>query len=356
VQGLTRAYSIGDGLLSRTPFRLRSDIPGPSGQVADGNAIWWRSPYVASVGVAIIGAALSFSAWFAVLQRENRLAHEEFDARAGDHFLVLQNGIDQYINDISALRAAFQASERGLSRREFQSFSDHLLRTQTAIFAASWIPRVTRDRRPAHELEAARDGLSGYGIKSVAADGSLSPAGEASEYFPIFYTSREIPDSSVYGVDLNDGGLRQRPLERARDDDRAAASPNFVLRRGKGDRNGFFVVLSVYQPGLPHDTIEDRRRNLVGFAQGVFQTGIMIEDILAATAMAAGLDLYFLPKMPALAHPRSTFTARACEAPRRCRERRLPGVCTGQVTSSSRTDAGLSSPRRSLVGLEPPPI
>jgi diguanylate cyclase len=255
--------------------------------------MWWRSPYVASIGVVIIGLALSFSAWFAVLQRENRLAHEEFDARAGDHFLVLQNGIDQYINDISALRAAFQASEHGISRREFQSFSDHLLREQTAIFAASWIPRVTRDQRPAHELEAARDGLSGYGIKSVAADGSLSPAEEASEYFPIFYTSREIPDSSVYGIDLNDGGIRQRPLERARDEDRAAASPNFVLRRGEGDRNGFFVVLPVYRPGLPHDTVEDRRRNLVGFAQGVFQTGVMIEDILTTMTMAAGLDLYF---------------------------------------------------------------
>jgi CHASE domain len=195
-------------VLSRTPFRLRSDILGPAGRVGDGNTMWWRSPYVASIGVVIIGLALSFSAWFAVLQRENR----EFDARAGDHFLVLQNGIDQYINDISALRAAFQAFEHGIGRREFQSFSDQLLHEQTAIFAASWIPRVTRDQRPAHELEAARDGLSGYGIKSAAADGSLSTAEEASEYFPIFYSSREIPGSSVYGIDLNDGGLRQRWL------------------------------------------------------------------------------------------------------------------------------------------------
>jgi hypothetical protein len=67
-------------VLSRTPFRLRSDILGPSGQVGDGNAMWWRSPYVASIGVVIVGLALSFSAWFAVLQRENRLAHEEFEA------------------------------------------------------------------------------------------------------------------------------------------------------------------------------------------------------------------------------------------------------------------------------------
>ncbi len=94
-------------------------------------------------------------------------------------------------------------------------------------------------------------------------------------------------------MDLNDGGIRQHTLERARDTDRPAATPNFVLRRGDGDRNGFFVALPVYQPGLPHDTVEDRRRNLIGFAQGVFQTGVMIESILTTKITPSGLDLYF---------------------------------------------------------------
>jgi diguanylate cyclase (GGDEF)-like protein/PAS domain S-box-containing protein len=284
--GTPPAFSNGFRVRPSNQFERLSNFFGSSGPLR-------RIAYVPSIGAAVVGLALTFFAWHAVHQRENRLAHQEFDARAGGHFLVLQNGIDQYINDISALRAAFQASEHGISRREFQSFSDHLFHDKNAILATSWIPRVTQSERAAHELEAARDGLPGYEIKSIAADGSLSPAKEASEYFPVFYSSKEAPGSSVYGVDVNDGRIRQRTLERARDTDRPAATPNFILRRGVGDRNGFFVVLPVYRPGLPHDTVEDRRRNLIGFVQGVFQTSIMIDSILHTMTMPIGFDSYF---------------------------------------------------------------
>jgi CHASE1-domain containing sensor protein len=143
-------------------------------------------------------------------------------ARASDHLLALQNGIDQYINDISALRAAFQASEHGISRREFQSLSDDLFRNKPAIFGTSWAPRVARSERAAHELEAAREGLADYSIRTTGANGSLNRAQDADEYFPIFYSSRR--DFGAYGLDINDGGIRQRSLDRARSTGRPAAN------------------------------------------------------------------------------------------------------------------------------------
>jgi diguanylate cyclase (GGDEF)-like protein/PAS domain S-box-containing protein len=281
------------GARSKNQFKRLGGIFGPSGPLRDASAAWWPRPHVLSAAAALFGISLSCLAWFAASERENRLAHQEFAASAGDHLLILQNGVDQYINDISALRAAFQASERGINRREFQSLSDLLFHEKNAIYATSWLPRVTRGERAAHELEAAREGLSGYGIKSIAPDGSLSPAKEADEYFPVFYSSREFTDSFVYGHDNNDGGTGGRALERARDTDRAAASQNIVLRRGEGDRNGFLVALPVYKQGVPHDTVEERRGNLTGFIQGVFQTGVMIESILTATINPTGMDLYF---------------------------------------------------------------
>jgi diguanylate cyclase (GGDEF)-like protein len=285
-------------VLSINQFKRLLNLFGQSG--APQQNLWWLGPHLLSAGTAIIGVALSFAAWSAVLQRENRLADEEFSARAATYFRVIQKGIDKYISDISALRAAFQASEHSINRREFQSLSDQLFRGKTAIFSVSWIPRVTREQRTAHELEAAGDGLPGYSIKSKAADGSLLPAMDASEYFPILYSSTEISSSPVYGLDVNDGGMRQRALERARDEEQAAASPNFeftaspnLVLTGEGGRNGFFVVLPVYRPGRPHDSIEDRRRNLTGFVQGAFQTGALIDAILSTTTVPTGLDLYF---------------------------------------------------------------
>jgi hypothetical protein len=267
-------------VFSGNPFKRLSSLVGPSGP-------WWRSPLVFSIGAVIVGLMLSFAAWFAVLERENRLAHNDFSARSSDHFMILQNGINQYINDISALRAAFQASEHGINRREFQSFSDHLFRDKAAIFSASWIPRVTRDQRSAHESEAARDGLSGYGIKSRAADGSVSPAADADEYFPILYSSNEESRTAIYGLDMHDGGIWQSTLERARD-----RPPLRIL---------FFSGAVATVPAFSSYcrftnrayTVLDRRRNLVGFVQGVFQTGAMIESILTTMITPSGLDGYF---------------------------------------------------------------
>ena len=66
-----------------------------------------------------------------------------------------------------------------------------------------------------------------------------------------------------------------------------------MLRSGRGNRDGFFVTQPLYWRGQPHVTVEDRRRNLIGFVQGVFQTGVLIETILTNSVVPGGLDLYF---------------------------------------------------------------
>jgi diguanylate cyclase (GGDEF)-like protein/PAS domain S-box-containing protein len=276
------------GLLDACWSRLRSHC-----KPQDAGAAPWRAPHVLpSMTAAVIGLALSVSAWLAVSLREDRLAALELSQRANDHALVLQSGIDAYLSKIDALRALFNARS-SVSREEFEKFAEGILYKQTAILAVSWIPRVAREQRATHELAAIQDGLAGYQIRSVAADGGIAPSADRSEYFPILYSTQLVLSSPLYGLDLNDGGPRQQSLERARDGDRMATSPSFVLRSGAGDRSGFLVMMPLYRPGLPHETVEDRRANLTGFVQGVFQTSVMIETIFDATMSPAGLDVYF---------------------------------------------------------------
>jgi CHASE1-domain containing sensor protein len=108
---------------------------------------------------ACVGLTLSVGAWFGVSLREDRLAQQELSARANSHALILQNGINEYIYKIAALRALFESSGGEVKRQEFANFSEFLLREQNAILAVSWIPRITRAQRAAHELAAVRDGF-----------------------------------------------------------------------------------------------------------------------------------------------------------------------------------------------------
>jgi len=241
------------------------------------------------VTAAVIGVSLSLATYFAIAVREQVAKEQDLTIRATNLVSTLQTGLDKYLEKVVALRALFNSSGGEVSRGGFEIFADQLLQAQPAILSVSWIPRVNHDERDMHELAAARDGLADYHIKSIAADGSVAISPQRDEYYPVYYSTGQH-SGSIYGLDLNDGGAREPTLARARDTDRLACSAEFVLQSGTGDRRGFFVVLPVYRQGLPHDTVESRRRNLVGFVQGVFQTSVMVDTILAG--INARVNLY----------------------------------------------------------------
>jgi CHASE1-domain containing sensor protein len=212
----------------------------------------WRARYSwVSLAVAIAGLIISTLAWFAVSHREDRLAELELSSRAEGHALSLQVGIISYLRKVSGLAALFESSDAVVSRAQFEKFTKLVMNDQNAILGMSWIPRVMRDHRAAHESAAMLEGIPDYQIKRVAPDGSMARSPEKNDYFPVLYTATESSRSPVYGLDLNDGGVRQRTLEHARDTGAIATSPMFTLQSGTGYRRGFFVALPVYAPALP---------------------------------------------------------------------------------------------------------
>ena len=139
---------------------------------------WWRARYFwLSTAVAIAGLVASLSAWVAVSHRENELAALELSSRAYGHALNLQFGINAYLRRVSGLRAFFDTSGN-VSRAQFEKITKQLMNDQNAILGMSWIPRVTREQRAAYEQAATRDGIPGFRIKAVAADGSMAPSPE----------------------------------------------------------------------------------------------------------------------------------------------------------------------------------
>jgi diguanylate cyclase (GGDEF)-like protein len=230
--------------------------------------------------VGVMGLLLSLCAWLVASHWEDRVAELEFSARANNLGRTLQIGLNEHLAKIAALRALFESSDRPVTRQEFRNFTERILEGNPALLSMSWIPRVKGDERSAHEQAARRDGIANYQIRTVNHDGRLVSAGQEAEYFPVYYTTERNQAEAIYGLDLGDEGVREETLSRTRDSDELAASKNLVLQTGSGNRRGFFVVLPLYQRGLPHYTLEERRANVVGFAQGVFQIDAMVDSII----------------------------------------------------------------------------
>jgi CHASE1-domain containing sensor protein len=174
----------------------------------------------------------------------------------------------------------------------FELFTRPLLRENSAITTLSWVPQVLNAERTDHERAAALQGLADYRIKSMGTDGKMSPSPEHSEYYPIFYAT--VPKTSpLYGLDLRSEPQTLLEMERARDEDRLCFSQVRGLVSADGTQGGFLFSMPVYRQGSPHDSIEDRRRNLAGFVHGSLIPGKMIDAIIAATKTPKGLELFF---------------------------------------------------------------
>ena len=254
------------------------------------NTLSWR--LVLMSGVALFGVVVSLGSFFITRDVELEFAKQQLAGKASEDALVIKAAIAEDLDQISDLRALLETFP-DVNLAKFQSFAKGLIEHKASILSTSWIVRVTREGRAAHEVEGLRQGIPHYHVRAVDPLGKQPPISpERDEYFPLFFATDDPASSSAYGLDLGSEAGRLRTIEQARDSGELAISPIVVLHAGKGDRRGFFALLPVYRSGLPHASIEDRRRSLVGFVQGVFQISEMIESSLAKTT-TRGLDFFF---------------------------------------------------------------
>jgi diguanylate cyclase (GGDEF)-like protein len=248
-------------------------------------------PFLSCLFAAAAGIAVSVVAAALTASHENRHAEAQFNVVAENHYTVVQNGLNEYVNRLRAVRALFDSTEGQVSRGSFEAFTWPLLENNSAIATLSWVPRVLGSERAGHERMAALEGFPGYRIKAMGEDGKMSLSPERAEYYPIFYAT--VPKTSpLYGLDLRSEPATLAELEQARDHDRLGFSPVRTLVSTGGSKSGFLFSLPIYRHGLPHDTIDDRRRNLAGFVHGSLTTNKMIDTIVNTNA-PEGLDIFF---------------------------------------------------------------
>src|SRR5450631_1624317 len=235
-----------------------------------------------------IGLLLSLIAAYAVGRWEQRVTRVEFEGVAATELIVLQNGINEYLSRLTALRTLFESANEEITRSEFEVFSGRLFENHPGILRVGWLPRINRKERAEYEAAAASDGVVGYRIKSFNADGSFSPAPESNLYFPIFF-STEPKTAVVYGLDYSSEPMRWATLERARDNDTVAALPTKLVYDLKGGTHGVLVSVPVYAKGTSRTTIADRRRNLTGYVVGIFDLAQLLQSVRTVTAASSAI-------------------------------------------------------------------
>jgi diguanylate cyclase (GGDEF)-like protein len=265
---------------------------GVGGKVAQQSGRQWlrlgghRPAFVATM----VGLALSLAAAYVIGRWESQARDIEFSGLAKSQAIILQDGVNEYLARLTALRTYFESANEEITRNEFDALTARRFEHGDDVRRIEWVPRVIRIDRARFEQRARATGLAEFSIRSIDSDRVPTFAPDTDEYFPIYY-STDSTASAAYGTDYASDGNIRATLERARDNDIMTLSAAATSLKSTDGANDLLVAVPVYVKGAARDTIADRRRNIAGFVVGTFDVPHLLDTILSNPASTSGVEL-----------------------------------------------------------------
>ncbi|PCI36720.1 MAG: hypothetical protein COB53_08625 [Elusimicrobia bacterium] len=178
----------------------------------------------------------------------------------------------------------------GARADEFSILAKRLKKSHPHIQALEWIPLVRHSQRPAFEASIRAAGNKKFRIKDRMPDGSFRPSGRRDEYFPVYFVEPLEGNEQAVGYDLGSEASRRAALEAARDSGEIFVSRPMEMVELNAENLGILIFQPVYRTGTIPGTVEQRRKELLGFVLGVFRINQLIAYYVGKT-LPSGLTL-----------------------------------------------------------------
>ena len=246
-----------------------------------------------TVVVLAISTVIAAGGFFAVKNYSRTQAQQEFEAPAASFAVMLRNAMDDYLGVIESAGARF--GETGMSDRwAFSEFAGPVLAEHPGIRALQWIPRVPAHRLGHYKRQAIRDGLKDFWIRAWIERGRFVAPGPRAEHFPVYFVEPFNGNQHTLGLDLASDADERQLLARALDSGEMVATRRAASTWKTERQPEIAVVLPVFRSEHVPFTIEERRKELVGFVRGIIRLGDLIDAALPGLTAPPGLDIYIL--------------------------------------------------------------
>ena len=231
--------------------------------------------------IIVLGAGILLSVLMCILVRrlEVKDLRNEFNFDAENYSVALEKSIGENLNSLHAIEGLYASSPQ-VTRARFHTFINNILPHSSGIHALRWIPRVAGAERKKYEAAAIKDGYSTYRFAELNPQKQLVTAGKRDEYFPVYYSESAGGTEPALGLDMSAHAAGRAFLEKARDTGAMVATRRITLNLESDHQFAFLALQPIYRNASPHDTLKERRKNLIGYAVGVFRFGDMVSAAL----------------------------------------------------------------------------
>ena len=247
---------------------------------------WHRLGQFLPWAVLVISMSVTYQLWDKEEQQALQDMQLDFDSRARE---TIGNVVQRMITYEQILRGVqgFLSASDGVGRNKFYSYiaTLHLDGSFPGILGIGFSPLVPHAQKNNFIASVREEGLPGYAIL---------PEGTRAFYTPIAYVE-PFSESNFrsLGFDNYSDPVRRAAMDEARDTNKAVISGKLLLQETDGHvRAGFLMFLPVYKSGIPHDTLTQRRTNLVGWIYASSRMEAMMEGIRGEAYTDLDIELH----------------------------------------------------------------
>jgi len=234
--------------------------------------------------IGVIGILLSLIAFEELRRFDDARVHTALDLRTDVRAREIQRKIGRLALPLDEL-AVLMATEREMTRDDFQRFALGARQEGVPIDRLSWMPRVALDQAPAFETQQRADGAAGFRILERRGN-ALVPVEERAEYFPVVYDVSFDDTVSERGFDAASDPLRRDAMMQAVDAGEPVASEPLRTTFASEPQPSYIVFAPVYKGGVTPSSVGERRAKLVGFVAGSLRFTAAFDAALEGAPLA----------------------------------------------------------------------
>jgi diguanylate cyclase (GGDEF)-like protein/PAS domain S-box-containing protein len=200
-----------------------------------------------------------------------------FAQRASERSAAIQQGLDEAVEVLTVTNQLFTAASP-VSRQQFHDFTAPLLARYPFIHAFNYHRLVSGAERSAVEAELAAV-VPGTQFTEMTG-GPRGPAPQRDQYSIVDYLEPMAGNEAAFGLNVATNRIVMTALDQAVQQRRAASTGLLSLAQDARKNSGFEVIMPVYRPGAPLDTLAQRRAALVGDTAAIIKAGVLVRMIL----------------------------------------------------------------------------
>ncbi|MEQ6340296.1 MAG: CHASE domain-containing protein [Gammaproteobacteria bacterium] len=236
----------------------------------------FTSPSIIAYLVGLTSIMLTLVAWHYAKQLTETKEHAKLASESHALANTINRQLGNYQQILDGLTGLFAASV-SVDRNEFHAYTRQIdaIRRFPGIRRFAYCGMVRAEALRNHITEVRAEGFPAY---------TVTPPGSRPEYCPVIYLEPfEHGKPKSFGADILADPLRREAMTQARDSGASVSTRRLTLigDAGVSSQPGFVIFSPVYRNGEPKQSLDERRKALVGFVYASFRLDELFAGLMA---------------------------------------------------------------------------